>query len=463
MSSASKTEPPRRRPWRSLAFRINAWYVVVFVASLAALVAFAVPTVRRAFDHADNVVLESRVERHVAVLATGLPAYRAAVAHADALGNPEVPVRIRDATGATVYEHGDVAAARLTMARSAGELHVELGEPAEPWSAVLSELRPGALGLALGALGLAVLGGYALTRRGLRPVRELAATARDVIRSGDLSRRVPEHGTTDELDEMSALFNGVLERNQQLVGGMRASLDNAAHDLRTPLTRLRGTAEVALRGDDPVAARDALALCIEQSDQVLAMLRALLDIAAAGSGIMRLDTRPVALDGLAHDVVELYDHVADEHGIALVATGDPGVIVAADPARLRQAIANLVDNAVKYTARGGRVTLETAAANGRGVVCVRDTGEGIPPEALPRIWDRLYRAEPSRSRPGLGLGLSLVKAIVDAHGGTVEVTSELGAGSTFEVSLPLAAGERAPPVRDRPTRAATPDECKMPR
>jgi signal transduction histidine kinase len=170
---------------------------------------------------------------------------------------------------------------------------------------------------------------------------------------------------------------------------------------------------------------------------MLAMLRMLLDIAEAESGIMKLDLAPVALPRIAQDVVELYDHVADERGIALV-LAPQDVMVQADAARLRQAIANIVDNALKYTPRGGTVTLETAREGDSGIVRVRDTGEGIPAEALPRIWDRLYRAEPSRTRPGLGLGLSLVKAIVDAHGGRVEATSAPGGGSTFTVAVPLA-------------------------
>ena len=419
---------------------MNAWYVAMFVVSVSILVAVAIPTVHGALQDSDTVVLESRVERHAAILASGLPAYQTAVESSAALNESVSPVRVRDASGATVYAYGDLEASRRTSERSTGALRLDVGAATSPWRDAFERLRPGAIALALGAMLLAIVGGFALARRGLRPVRELASTAREVIRSGDLSRRVPERGSADELDELSTLFNRMLARNAALVGGMRDALDNAAHDLRTPLTRLRGTAEVALGSDDAAAAREALAVCIEESDHVLAMLRTLLDISEAETGILRLELAPVALGRLAADVADLYEQVAEDAAIALAVAPAPPepVTVTADGARLRQAIANLVDNAIKYTPRGGQVTLEVAREGGDAVIRVRDTGEGIPTAALPRIWDRLYRAEPSRSKPGLGLGLSLVKAIVVAHGGRVAVDSS-SAGSTFTIALPAAA------------------------
>lgn len=193
MSSEPKpSDSRRRRQFYSLAFRLNAWYVVAFVASLAALAAVAVPTVRGALDRANTIVFEERVNRHVAMLATGLPEYRAAVEHSAALGNPEVPVRIRDANGTTVYEHGDLATARLTTERITGDLRLQIGAPAVPWSTVVDQLRPEAIMLGLGALVLAVIGGYLLTRRGLRPVRERSGRAR----RDPLGRsRTPRSGT----------------------------------------------------------------------------------------------------------------------------------------------------------------------------------------------------------------------------------------------------------------------------
>lgn len=436
--SSDPTTPEARRPrGRSLAFRLNAWFVVVFVAGIAAISAAAIPAVRAAVDRSDSLVLKAQIERHAAVLATGLPRYRDAIEHSTALGNPDVPVRIRDERGTTLYEHGDIAASRVTIERVTGSLRLELGAPVTPWPTLLASLRPTLIGILLAAVLLAVLGGWALTWRGLRPVRELAETAREVIRSGDLSRRVPEHRNGDELATVSSLFNGVLERNQTLVRVMRESLDNVAHDLRTPLTRLRGTAEVALHTADLAAMRESLAVCIEESDHVLTMLRTLMDISQAETGTMKLARERVSLAALAAQVVELYAHVAEEAGISLsIDHEDDDVIVSADPVRMRQAIANLVDNAIKYTASGGVVTLGVYGRPGHAQLRVRDTGIGIDKDAVPRIWDRLFRAEPSRSKPGLGLGLSLVHAIVTSHGGTTSVTSTPGVGSTFELDLP---------------------------
>jgi signal transduction histidine kinase len=285
------------------------------------------------------------------------------------------------------------------------------------------------------AIGLA--GGAVFTASALRPLTSLNETVREIMRTGKVQSRVPARRSGDALDELGLQVNAMLDRIESLIGGMRGALDNVAHDLRTPMMRLRSIAETALQSrDDPGALREALADCLEESDRVVAMLNTLMDISEAETGTMRLQRERVNLSELVRQAVELYEEVAEEAQVAVEnhASGDLWIDV--DRIRMRQVIANLLDNAVKYTPPGGTVTVGAEQVPGAVMLFVRDTGIGIPEEEVPRIWERLYRGDKSRSERGLGLGLSLVKAIVEAHGGRVAVQSELGRGSRFELQLP---------------------------
>jgi signal transduction histidine kinase len=314
---------------------------------------------------------------------------------------------------------------------------VEVGKSSESRNDLLARFRA-ALGLVtLSIVILALTGGWVATQSAVQPIRRLTAAVRRIIATGRTDERVPVATQDDAINELTALFNVMLDKIEGLVRGMRGALDNVSHDLRTPLTRLRGSAEMALAGPPDVDRyREALADCVEESDRVLVMLNTLMDISEAESGAMPLRKEPVALAEVVGRAVDLYRDVAEAKGVSLVANTAADVVVDADRVRIEQVAANLLDNAVKYTPAGGTVTIETAREDGGARLRVSDTGIGIPADELPRIWERLFRGDASRAERGLGLGLSLVKAVVEAHGGTVAVQSEIGAGTTFSVVLP---------------------------
>lgn len=294
---------------------------------------------------------------------------------------------------------------------------------------------------------LGVGGGYYVSRRILARIDAVAETSRTIM-DGDLSQRVPLSGSGDEFDRLGESLNAMLDRIERLMHGLKEVSDNIAHDLKTPLTRLRSRVEAALRADPSEHGyRDALEQTIEESDRLIAIFNALLMIARAEAGAAGASFAPVDVAAVARDVVELYEPAAEEAGIELsVADSDP-VVVLGNRELIGQAIANLVDNALKYgrgEGEGGRLGVTVTQDGGRARIAVADSGPGIPEADRARVVERFSRLEASRSAPGAGLGLALVAAVARLHSG--ELTFEDGGpGLVATISLPLApAGEATP-------------------
>jgi signal transduction histidine kinase len=345
------------------------------------------------------------------------------------------------AAGGSTYQrldNGGDADLEVASARLRDGTLFQVGRSTERRNVVLDRYRETAFLLFAAIVLLAFGGGLMLTARALQPLHELSGTILRILQTGRTSERVTVRGTTDPLDALGALVNRMLDRIDGLVRGMRASLDNVAHDLRTPMTRLRGTAEMALQSaQTPEDFREALADCLEEADRVTTLLDALMDLAEAETGAMRLRRDTVPLGEVVRNAAELYAELAEEKGLTLtIDAGDDVPAIIGDRARLTQVFANLIDNAVKYTPAPGRVTVTVRPSGDGAEVAVADTGPGISADDRTRIWERLYRGDQSRSLRGLGIGLSLVRAIVEAHGGRVTVGSEIGRGSTFIVWLP---------------------------
>src|SRR3954467_8255591 len=423
--------------------RIGVWYATLFVAGSIAIVLLTYYLTAVSLAQRDQQIIKGKLGDYAAAYLRGGARVLAATVRAEQQAAPErLFVRVVDRGVESIVlsdpEGWDPAKLEIASARLADGTLVQVGKSTEAREDLLARFRA-ALGLVtLLIVVVGLTGGWLATQSALAPIRRLAFAVQRIIRTGRTDARVPLEGSGDALDELTSLFNAMLDKIEGLVTAMRGALDNVSHDLRTPLTRLRGTAEMALAAPpDADRYREALADCVEETDRVLVMLNTLMDISEAESGAMQRRREPVALREVVERALDLYRDVAEGKGVSITVATRDDVLASADRIRLEQVAANLIDNAIKYTPGGGRVDVEVRRSADRAVLRVHDTGQGIAADELPRIFDRQFRGDRSRAERGLGLGLSLVKAIVEAHGGSVEVESEIGHGATFTVSLPL--------------------------
>jgi heavy metal sensor kinase len=287
-------------------------------------------------------------------------------------------------------------------------------------------------------LGLAGIGGYLLATHSLAPLNWMAEQAREITGS-NLNRRLEIGHAAEELAVLAASFNELLARLDQSFEAMRRFVADASHELRTPIAVIRGEADVALSHDRGAGEyKESLAIVLDESRRLSRLVDDLLNLARADAGRVKLDVHEFYFNDLLAECCRSMQTLAGASEVALECRSPGDVQFRGDEALLRRLLINLLDNAIRYTPPGGQVSAELEADPARVLIRISDTGVGIPPEAAPRVFDRFYRADKSRSRQdgGFGLGLAIVKWIAESHNGSVELTRNSGPGTTFTVTLP---------------------------
>jgi len=337
-----------------------------------------------------------------------------------------------------VFVPGLEGTARIIIRRAPDGALIELGTSLADDEVLLGIVRRVFLLSWMASIVPGFILGWFMARRAMTGVDRVTATAVRIGKS-DLTQRVPVGREGEEIENLARAFNGMLDRIHALVRELNDVTDNVAHDLKSPISRIRGIAETHLRSAGASAAGEyAAQTTIDECDQLARMIDTILEIAAADSGVSAPGTSNVDLADVARNAADLMQPLAEEKEIRLEVVLPAGpLVIRGDLSRVQRVVANLLDNAIKYTGRGGRIVLSAEASAERISLRVADTGVGIDADALPRVFERFYRGDWSRSTPGHGLGLSLARAIVRAQGGEIAVRSVSGEGAVFTVLWPV--------------------------
>lgn len=326
---------------------------------------------------------------------------------------------------------------RILYRRIGRNIILQLGQSMESYTRFIEAFRK-IFVLTMASLFIfAVIIGWFMARRALAGVETVTQTARH-ISEGSLNERVPVKKNQDEIDQLAITFNQMLDRIQTLVTGIREMSDNIAHDLKSPITRIRGLSEVSMTtGASEKDYENLAASTIEECDRLLDMINTMLVISKTEAGVNEFEAEEMDIGAVARDACELFQAPAEDKGVTLTCHLAGHFNISGDNRLIQRMFANLLDNAIKYTPTGGRVEVTVNAQDDHAVsLIVKDTGIGISKKDRSRIFERFYRCDPSRSEAGIGLGLSFARAIVRAHGGDITVISEVDQGSTFTITLP---------------------------
>ena len=292
-------------------------------------------------------------------------------------------------------------------------------------------------------LFLSALGGYFIVRRSFRPADRAVEAAGQIVTSNDLSKRIGLGDGDDEIHSMTKAFDAMLDRLEEAFRKEKQFTSDASHELRTPLSVIKAECEYASKHvEDPEKMRQVLSSIDRQAGRMTSLVSELLSLARADKGTLSPKYEDFCLSELGEMVLDSFEEEAENKGLKLIAKCEDGLCVQADQGMLTRVMINLISNAVQYTDQWGWVMLRTERDGDWALISVEDNGIGIGKEHLERIWDRFFQVDPSRSSSssGAGLGLPIVKAIIEAHKGSVSVESQPGKGSTFTVRIPLVKG-----------------------
>ena len=458
-----------------MTFRLPIWYLVVFsVLSVAVFLVVYVSLTFRLQDQADYELFNELKEFSELYQARGISVLQTEfVREAESQGTGQVLFQLRSADGTILassdrdnWKGIDTDRPDKQVIDTTGKFYSTISLPEQEYKVRLlaltvddKKILEGAIllsreerileryretfGIALMIMiGCGGLFGFLLARKAMAGVQRVTDTALSIGRN-ELGRRVELTHEGEEIDALVRAFNGMLERIEGLLGELRQVTDNVAHELRTPVTRIRGMAETTLKGEDDVAEyKEMAAMVINGCDDLIEMITTMLEIAQTDSGTVEMVSVPLDLHELVEEAVDLFNPVAEDNGIGLtLANASRSVMISGDRRKLQRAVANLVDNGIKYSTRGDTITLTVGIQAGMATVEIADTGIGIDENDLPHIFERFYRADKSRSTTGNGLGLALAQAIVHAHQGDIKVESSKS-GSIFTLLLPMTSPTR---------------------